>query len=56
MILLYRGGGQLLCSAEVLLAVALLIVVIGHVARVERAGLVEEARIVGLASFLSVFI
>ena len=56
MILLYRGGGQLLCSAEVLLAVALLIVVIGHVARVERAGLVEEARFVGLASFHSVFI
>ena len=39
-----------------LLAVALLIVVIGHVARVERPGLVEEARFVELASFHSVFI
>ena len=33
------------------LLLSLLIVVTGHVARVERAGLVEEARFVGLASF-----
>ncbi len=38
------------------LLLSLLIVVIGHVARVERAGLVEEARFVGLASFHFVFI
>ena len=38
------------------LLLLLLIVVTGHVARVEKAGLVEEARFVGLASFHFVFI
>ena len=38
------------------LLLSLLIVVTGHVARVEKAGLVEEARFVGLASFHFVFI
>ena len=38
------------------LLLSLLIIVAGHAERVERAGLVEEARFVGLASFHFVFI
>ena len=38
------------------LLLSLLTVVTGHVARVERVGLVEEARFVGHASFHFVFI
>ncbi len=38
------------------LLLSLLIIVTGHAERVERAGLVQEARFVGLASFNSAFI